>query len=123
MNIKAKKEYYIEDPFFYWSTYDDLDFFIKNFNSIAEEKKVYIILKKFLRTDYMDKDRFYQYLPIETLRLDAMILFFNAYPQYFQKTVVEFYQLNEDNITDKNVKEQYDLIFEQINLSININQF
>lgn len=123
MKTKVKEEYYINDPFFYWSTYDELDLFIKNFNSIEEEKKVYIILKKFFRTDYMNKDRFHQYLPIETLRIDAMILFFNSYPQYFKKSVVEFYKLNEDKIIDKNVKEQYDLIFEQINLSININQF
>lgn len=117
------KQHNIEEPFFHWSTYDELDMFIKIFNSIEEEKKVYIILKKFFRTDYMEQDRFHQYLPIETLRLDAMILFFNDFPQYFQNTVIEFYKLNKDKITDENVIKEYDLIFEQINLSINIHQF
>ncbi len=123
MDITTKEQYNIDKPFFHWSTYDELEMFIKIFDSIEEEKKVYIILKKFFRTDYMYQDLFHQYLPIDTLRLDAMILFFNDYPQYFQNTVVEFYKLNDDKITDKNVKEQYDLIFEQINLSINIHQF
>ncbi len=112
----------IKEPFFHWSTYDELKSFIEKFQHINEEQKVYIILKKFLRTD-LAFDIFHQYLPMETLRPDAMILFFNAYPEYFNKTVSEFFNLNKNKITDKNVKQAYDMLFEKINISINIHQF
>ncbi len=113
---------YIEEPFFHWSTYDELKSFIEKFQHINEEQKVYIILKKFLRTDFAF-DIFHQYLPMENLRPDAIILFFNVYPKYFDKTVSEFFNLNKNKITDQNVKRAYDILFEEINLSINIQQF